>query len=113
MILGAGDPNTQHELANMIGTEKTMQRSISASFDEFNRFCGTSITASEQLDLIVQPHLLATINDVLLLSPYGLSRLEKFKSYEHVLLFSPHRKDVIDTSPVFNPIKKDNKSRKE
>jgi len=55
------------------------QRSVSEHLDDFNETTGYSKQISEIREPTVQPHELATLNDVLLLTPHGFSRIEKFQ----------------------------------
>lgn len=51
--------------------------------DCFFEITGYSEGLDETIEPIVFPHLLATLNDTLLLSPYGFYCLEKIKSYNN------------------------------
>lgn len=81
-ILRANDADTQKYLAELIGTHIGHQRSISEHMDEDLDTTGYSRQVSESREWIVQPHELSTLNDVLLLTPYGFCRVEKFRIYD-------------------------------
>lgn len=76
-ILRANDADTQQTLCQLIGTTEVMQESASRSLDSSGRKTGYST----QRTLIREPklfsHQLATMNDVVLLSPYGSSLVKK------------------------------------
>lgn len=79
VILRANDADTQKYLSEMIGTRLKIQRSVSETVDKSFDATSYSRQYSDIRDLIVQPHELATLDDVLLLTPYGFFRTEKFK----------------------------------
>lgn len=79
IILRANDADTQKYLCKMIGTAMRTQLNKSEHLDECMDTTGYSRQASEIRDLIVQPHELATLQDVLLLTPFGFYRAEKFQ----------------------------------
>ena len=81
-ILRANDADTQKYLCELIGTRLTIQRGVSEQEDEDGDTIGYSRQFSEIRDWTVQPHELATLNDVLLLTPYGFCRAEKFRLYD-------------------------------
>lgn len=62
--------------------------------DELGYTTGYSKQLSEIRDWIVQPHELSTLDDVLLLTPHGFCRAEKFRvdneRLRSVLLLGPH-----------------------
>ena len=81
-ILRASDADTQKYLCELIGTHIHRQRSVSEHLDEDSDTTGYTRQLSEIRDLIVQPHELATLDDVLLLTLYGFSRVKKFRLYD-------------------------------
>lgn len=81
-ILRAGDAETQKHLCELIGTHMSAQRSVNEHLDEDSDTTGYSRQLSEIRGLIVQPHELSTLDDVLLLTPYGFSRVKKFRLYD-------------------------------
>lgn len=81
-ILRANDADTQRYLCDLIGTHISVQRSMSEHIDECWDTSGYSRQISEIRDLIVQPHELSTLDDVLLRTPYGFSRVKKFRLYD-------------------------------
>ncbi len=82
-ILRANDADTQQTLCQLIGTTEVMQESASRSLDSSGRKTGYST----QRTLIREPklfsHQLATMNDVVLLSPYGSSLVKKHLPGSH------------------------------
>lgn len=76
-ILRANDADTQKYLSELIGTCMSNRRSASENMDEHGDITGYGIGMSETREHIVQPHELSTLNDVLLLTPYGYCRVEK------------------------------------
>lgn len=90
-ILRASDAETQKHLCELIGTHMSVQRSASEHLDEDSDTTGYSRQISEIRDWVIQPHELATLDDVLLLSPHGFCRAKKFRPYneaEKSALFS-------------------------
>ena len=80
-ILRANDAETQKYLGELIGTRESTQWSRSESFDEFGDSVGYGKQISESRDWVVYPHELATLEDILLLTPYGFCRVEKYQWY--------------------------------
>lgn len=83
VILRANDAETQNYLSNLIGTRQSTQQSFSESFDEFGNNVGCGRQISEAREPIIYPHELATLKDVLLLTPYGFCRVEKYRTYSN------------------------------
>ena len=81
-ILRANDADTQRYLCELIGTHIRTQRSVSELMDEDEDTTGYSRQISETRDWIIQPHELATLQDALLLTPYGFYRAVKFRLYD-------------------------------
>ena len=81
-ILRAGDAETQNHLCELIGTHMSVQRSASEHLDEDSDTTGYSRQLSEVRDWVVQPHELSTLDDTLLLTPYGFCRARKYRPYE-------------------------------
>lgn len=81
-ILRANDAGTQRYLCELIGTHMSIQRSMSEHKDEFLDTTGYNSQISETRDWVVQPHELSTLDDVLLLTPYGFGRVKKFRLYD-------------------------------
>lgn len=77
-IMRANDAGTQRYLCELIGTHTRVQRSASEHVDECWDTSGYSRQVSETRDWIVQPCELSTLEDILLLTPYGFCRVEKF-----------------------------------
>ena len=81
-ILRANDADTQKYLCELIGTRMSIQRSTSEHMDEDLDTTSYGTQTSEIREWTVQPHELATLDDVLLLTPYGFCRAEKFRLYD-------------------------------
>lgn len=81
-ILRASDAETQKHLCELIGTHMSVQRSASEHLDEDSDTTGYSRQLSEIRGWVVQPHELATLDDMLLLTPYGFCRVRKYRPYE-------------------------------
>ena len=78
-ILRANDAGTQKYLCELIGTRTSIQRSVSEHEDEFGDTTGYNRQLSEVRDWVIQPHELATLDDVLLLTPYGSCQAKKYR----------------------------------
>lgn len=81
-ILRASDAETQRYLSELIGTRMCGQRSVSEHLDEDSDTTGYSRQISEIRDWTVQPHELATLDDVVLLTPYGFCQATKYRPYD-------------------------------
>lgn len=78
-ILRANDPETQENLCKLIGTRIQRHHSVSQQLGaSMKDTIGYNIQMSEVRDWMVCPHELATLKNVLLLTPYGFLRLQKF-----------------------------------
>lgn len=80
-ILRSDDTDTQKYLAELIGTCIYRQNSIGTQLDDSMKTTGCSVQISELRDWIVHPHVLSTLDNVLLLTPSGFCRVEKFQTY--------------------------------
>lgn len=78
-ILRANDAETQKYICDLIGTCIRRQHSVGEQMDDFMNTIGYSKQISEVRELRIFPHELSTLEDVLLLSPYGFCRVEKHK----------------------------------
>lgn len=76
-ILSANDAETQRILSERIGTTKRMQKSISNHYDDLSDISGYSEQISSIREPIVQSHELATMKDIILLTPDGNFRVDK------------------------------------
>lgn len=110
VILRANDADTQKYLCEMIGTRMRTQHSTSEHSDDCMDITGYSKQRSETRELIVQPHELATLQDVLLLTPFGFYRAEKFQMQNEdmrSLLFSNSSSQEVtehETADLQSPI---------
>lgn len=103
IILQVKNGETQKYLCEMIGTEMRTQLSKSEHSDDCMDITGYSKQVSEIRDLIVQPHELATLKDVLLLTPFGFYRAEKFQIHNEEmksLLLTNHKAGDSKMFPV-------------
>lgn len=80
-ILGSNDPDTQLLLSRLIGTALKRNYSFSESLDVDMEVTGTSKEHSVIREVIVQPHTLALMNDVILITPNGNCRIDKIRLY--------------------------------
>lgn len=88
IILRANDAETQKYLCELIGTQTRRQHSVSEHTDMLLESTGYSAQIGETRDWIVHPHELSTLNDVLLLTPFGFYRVKKPQLYSatHVIV---------------------------
>lgn len=87
-ILRANDADTQKYLCDLIGTHMHSQHSTSEHMDEDSDITGYSRQTSEIREWVVQPHELSTLDDVLLLTPYGFCRAEKIRPDDEMYFMS-------------------------
>ena len=78
-ILRANDPETQEALCKLIGTRIQKHYGVGQQLDSTMNAVGYSIQISEVRDWMVCPHELATLEDVLLLTPHGFLRVQKLE----------------------------------
>ena len=96
IILQACDPETQHFLADMIGTELHIQRSSGKQYNEFLEVRGYTKGKSSTREYAVQPHSLANLDTkCILISPYGVNELEKIRYFD-LPQFSQYIKETCD-----------------
>lgn len=77
-ILRATDQDTQEYLSKLVGTYDKTKTSSNANYGAYlneNKGTGTSTTTEEKR--IIKPEEFATLEDVVLLTPNGFSRIEK------------------------------------
>lgn len=77
-ILRATDQETQEYLSKLVGTYDKSKTSTSANYGAYlneNKGTGTSSTTEERR--IIKPEEFGTLEDVVLLTPHGFSRIEK------------------------------------
>ena len=79
VILRANDAETQDLLCQLIGTTNVLQESVSKSMDKMGKKVGYTKQRTEGREPRLFPHELSTLSDVLILSPYGVSRVHKRK----------------------------------
>lgn len=80
-ILRANDVETQNALCSLIGTTEVLHESATQSLDPSGHITGYSIQRTIVREPKLFPHQLATLNDVVLISPYGSSLVKKHLPY--------------------------------
>lgn len=76
-ILRANDAETQKYICESVGTCIRRQHSVGKQLDNLMNTIGYSKQISEVREWRIFPHELSTLEDILLLSPYGFCRVEK------------------------------------
>ncbi len=82
-ILKATDADTQEYFSKLVGTYDKMKRTQSANFEQYTQLgkgTGTSTTTEEKR--IIKPEDFATLDKIVLLTPYGFCRAEKTPYYQ-------------------------------
>lgn len=80
-ILRANDAETQDYLCRLIGSAKVLQESASISLKKSGEINGYSIQRTVVREPRIFSHELSTLKDVLILSPYGSSRVKKKQTF--------------------------------
>lgn len=78
-ILRANDADTQKYLCELVGTHICSRHSTSEQMDEELDTTGYNRQTNEVREWVVQPHELSTLEEVLVLSPYGSCRVKKLR----------------------------------
>lgn len=81
VILRANDPDTQKYISELIGTCIRIRNGASEHFDDDFKTTGYSEQHSEVREYMVHPHTLSALEDVLLLTPYGVYQIDKARPY--------------------------------
>lgn len=81
-ILNASDAETQRYFSDLVGTVKIPSKGISANYTEFGQPSGYSCNITESREPIIHPHEFASLQNIVLLHPYGFSRIEKVSYYK-------------------------------
>lgn len=76
-ILNASDAETQRYFSDLVGTVKVPSKGISANYTDFGQPSGYSCNITESREPFIHPHEFASMQNILLLHPYGFSRIEK------------------------------------
>ena len=79
-ILRANDAETQQYFSSLIGTQKGIQTSFGEAWDDDLNNVHYSRQISETLENIIPPHEFSSLNDVLLLTPFGFCRISKIQA---------------------------------
>jgi type IV secretion system protein VirD4 len=90
-ILNATDADTQDYFSRLVGTFDKAKHSTNANFGQYTglgKGTGTSETTEEKR--IIKPEEFSTLKDLVLLTPYGFTRIDKTPYYSTVA-FSPPR----------------------
>lgn len=82
VILNASDAETQRYFSDLVGTVKVPLKGISTTYTEFGQPSGYSCNITEARELIIHPHEFASLQNIVLLHPYGFSRIEKISYYK-------------------------------
>ena len=84
-ILRANDPETQEFSCKLIGTRIQQHYGISYQLDDsMKNIIGYGVQVNEVRDWMVCPHELATLEEVLLLTPHGFLRVQKYPKNESI-----------------------------
>ncbi|OUN22901.1 hypothetical protein B5G34_05740 [Flavonifractor sp. An82] len=84
-ILRANDPETQEFICKLIGTRIQQHYGISYQLDDsMKNIIGYGVQVNEVRDWMVCPHELATLEEVLLLTPHGFLRVQKYPKNESI-----------------------------
>jgi len=82
-VLKATDADTQEYFSKLVGTYDKIKKSSSANFEQYTQMgkgTGTSKTTEEKR--IIKPEEFATLDKIVLLTPYGFCRAEKAPYYK-------------------------------
>ena len=77
VILSANDADTQEVLSKRIGITDRVQKSASYNYDDYMDEKSSSESFNHVKEPLIFPHELATLKDVILLTPYGCCRVDK------------------------------------
>jgi len=81
-ILGATDADTQEYFSRLVGTYDKPMTSYGTQREAYTGFkTGENTFTSEQERRIIKPEEFATLKDIVLLTPFGYSRVEKMPYY--------------------------------
>ena len=82
-ILKATDADTQEYFSKLVGTYDKIKKSSNANFEQYTQMgkgTGTSVTTEEKR--IIKPEEFATLDKIVLLTPFGFCRAEKTPYYK-------------------------------
>lgn len=82
VILKSTEPETQDYLSKMVGSVYQKTKSTSSNVNNMGMNSGGGVSYSEQERRIIKPEEFGYLQDVVYLSPYGYSRLEKIKCWQ-------------------------------
>lgn len=107
-ILRTNDLDTQKYVSELIGTQKTRKKSFSENSDEIGDITSYGEQSTETREPIIYPHELATLDDVLVLSPYGFCRAKKIKFDDNFFNELPIVDLLIATAQIRDSVNKSN-----
>ena len=82
-ILKATDADTQEYFSKLVGTYDKIKKSSSAQFEQYTQLGkGTGASTTTEEKRIVKPEEFATLDKIILLTPYGFCRAEKIPYYK-------------------------------
>ena len=103
-ILRANDAETQQYFSSLIGTQKGIQKSFGEAWDDDLNDVHYSRQVSETLENIIPPHEFSSLNDVLLLTPFGFCRISKIQaSYNQFNPLYSSKPTIINATIIENP----------
>lgn len=83
-VLGVTDAASQKYFSDLVGSTESTQRTVSVNHDSFSgRVTGYNRSISETREPIIYPHEFSTLNDIVLITPYGFCRVEKTLFFEN------------------------------
>lgn len=80
-ILNATDAETQEYFSKIVGTYDKIKKSNSANADIFGIGKGTGVSTTTEEKRIIKPEEFSTLKDIVLLTPFGFSRVNKTPYY--------------------------------
>lgn len=83
VVLGVADADSQQYFSKLVGTTKSLRRSINANCNQFGRASGYNRNISETREPIIQPEEFLTLDDVVVITPKGYFRVNKTLFVEH------------------------------
>ena len=79
VILGSNDPETQKALSDLAGTTPSLPWGAGVNLDRKVHIAGFNLQCNSSEKPFIQPHELAFLNDVILISPYGVYQIQKIQ----------------------------------
>ena len=89
-ILSATDADTQDYFSRLVGTYDKRKTSSSAQFEEFTSAGqGRGVSSTTEEKRIIKPEEFATLTDIVLLTPFGFTRVQKAPYYTSKAFTAP------------------------